>query len=295
MQASVDSLEFVPPREPAAARSLMFAVLAHLLLLLALTWGVNWKRASDTVAAEAELWSSIPQPAAPAPPAPVVQAPPLPPPPVVQTPPAPPVTQEADIALERDKKKREDALKLQQEQDAARKRLEAQKKQQEEALKREQLAQQKAVQDRKQREDAAKLAKDKARQVAEAKKVEADRQANLKKMLANAGGGSGTSGTPGSASRSSGPSASYAGRIAGRIRPNIVFTEVVSANPSAEVQLRVAPDGTIVARKLVKSSGVRSWDDAVLRAIDKTDTIPRDTDGSIVPDIVVTFRPRDVP
>lgn len=289
MQASVDSLEFVPPHEPAAARSLMFAVLAHLLLLLALTWGVNWKRASDTVATEAELWSSIPQPAAPAPAAPVVQAPPLPPPPVVQAPPAPPVAQEAEIALE--KKKRQEALKLQQEQEDERKRLEAQKKRQEE-LKREQLAQQKAAEDRK-REEAAKLAKDKARQVADAKKLEADRQANLKRMLANAGGGSGTSATPGAASRSSGPSASYAGRIAARIRPNIVFTDVVTGNPSAEVQLRVAPDGTIVARKLVKSSGVKSWDDAVLRAIDKTDTIPRDTDGSIIPDIAVTFRPRD--
>ena len=32
--------------------------------------------------------------------------------------------------------------------------------------------------------------------------------------------------------------------------------------------MRAAPDGTIVGRKLVKSSGNAAWDDAVLKAID---------------------------
>jgi colicin import membrane protein len=72
-----------------------------------------------------------------------------------------------------------------------------------------------------------------------------------------------------------------------------VFTDVISGNPKAIVRLRVAPDGTIVGRQLVASSGVKSWDDAVLRAIDRTGTIPRDTDGSVVPDFEIDFRPNE--
>ena len=97
----------------------------------------------------------------------------------------------------------------------------------------------------------------------------------------------------GTAPRASGPSASYAGRIAARIKPNIVFTEVISGNPSAEVQIRVAPDGTIVGARLLKSSGVKAWDDAVLRAVERTEKIPRDTDGTVVPEFPISFRPRD--
>jgi colicin import membrane protein len=31
----------------------------------------------------------------------------------------------------------------------------------------------------------------------------------------------------------------------------------------------------------------------VLRAIDRTDTLPRDTDGRVPPTLVISFRPRD--
>ena len=72
-----------------------------------------------------------------------------------------------------------------------------------------------------------------------------------------------------------------------------MFNDVISGNPTAEVEIRVAPDGTIVGRKLTKSSGVKSWDDAVLRAIDKTEVIPRDTDGTVVPRFPINFRAHD--
>jgi len=35
------------------------------------------------------------------------------------------------------------------------------------------------------------------------------------------------------------------------------------------VRLRVAPDGTILSRELIKSSGQADWDQAVLDAIDR--------------------------
>ena len=57
--------------------------------------------------------------------------------------------------------------------------------------------------------------------------------------------------------------------------------------------MRCAPDGTIVSRKLVKSSGSASWDDSVLRAIDRTEILPRDTDGRVPPVMQIDFKPRD--
>lgn len=77
------------------------------------------------------------------------------------------------------------------------------------------------------------------------------------------------------------------------MKPNIIFTDDVPGNPAAEVELRTLPDGSIVARRIVRSSGVPAWDDAVLRAIDRTAVLPRDVDGRVPSSIVIVFRPRD--
>jgi colicin import membrane protein len=106
----------------------------------------------------------------------------------------------------------------------------------------------------------------------------------------------GASGAPeatGAALKSSGPSEGYGARLRARIKPNIVFTEDISGNPTAEVEVVTAPDGTITKSKLLKSSGVPAWDRAVLKAIDKTETLPRDVDGRVPPSLVITFRPKD--
>ena len=66
MNAAADRLQFAPPPQPGMLRAFILAVVAHLLLLLALTWGVNWKRDNRDISAEAELWSSVPRAAAPA-------------------------------------------------------------------------------------------------------------------------------------------------------------------------------------------------------------------------------------
>jgi len=44
---------------------------------------------------------------------------------------------------------------------------------------------------------------------------------------------------------------------------------------------------------LLKSSGHKGWDDAVLKALEKTEKLPRDTDGRVPSPMVITFRPRD--
>jgi colicin import membrane protein len=61
----------------------------------------------------------------------------------------------------------------------------------------------------------------------------------------------------------------------------------------AEVEVKLAPDGTIVGRTLTKKSGAKDWDEAVLRAIDRTEVLPRDTDGRVPSSLIITFRPKD--
>ena len=71
-----------------------------------------------------------------------------------------------------------------------------------------------------------------------------------------------------------------------------MFSDDISGNPKAEVEVRSAPDGTIVGKKLVRSSGVKAWDEAVLRALDKTEALPRDTDGRVPSPVVIEFKPK---
>lgn len=295
--ATADRLDLTPPPPPGLLRGMGLAVAAHVLLILALTYGLRWNRDAQPATAEAELWSATSQQAAPvpAPPPPVVVAPPpqpQPQPPVVRAPPQPDpqAVRDAQIALEREKK-REAAERRQEELEREREKrqkLEAQKKREEAlALKKEQQAKAAAAEKRRREEEQQAQQR---KQEQDAKKLAQMREENMRRMQGMAG--TGAPGATGSAAQSSGPSPSWAGRVQARVRPNIVFTEDSSGNPKAEVEVRMAPDGTIVGRKLVKSSGVKAWDEAVLRALDKTEMLPRDVDGRVHSPVVIEFRPR---
>ncbi len=282
MTAAARHLEFAPPPPPGQARAWGLAALAHLLLLAALTWGVTWRHEDTALAAEAELWAAQVQQAAP----PLQEAPPPPPPPpaVAAPAPPPPAPRQADIALERDKKRIETEKKKQEAEKAeAKKKAEAEKKRQEDKKKRE--AQEKAAKDKSQQQA-------RAREEAEAKRAEALRQENLRRIQGMAGA-TGAQNATGNATRSAGPSDSYAGKIRARIKPNIVLVDDIPGNPVAEVEVRLAPDGTILSHRITKSSGVKAWDEAVLRALDRTAVFPRDTDGRVPSPLLLSFRPRD--
>ena len=288
MTKAVMKRDTLMPRPPGGiGPGLLLALLVHGALVVAIAYGVHW-RSSEPEGVDAELWAAVPQIAAPRAaepePQPVVKpqpAPPPPPPKPVQQPDAQP---DAQIALEKakreeaERKKKEEADKLAQE----RKREEAEK-----------------LAEKRKREEAEKLLAEKRRQEQEAKRkkeeeqrVAALREENLKRMMGQAGA-TGEPGATGSAERAAGPSAGYAGRIKARIKPNIVFTDTPAGNPVAEVELQLAPDGTIVSQKLTKSSGSKEWDDAVQRAIDRTQALPRDVDGRVPSTMVIAFRPRD--
>lgn len=111
-------------------------------------------------------------------------------------------------------------------------------------------------------------------------------------MMGQAGATGGAAAT-GTAQSSKGPSASYAGKVRAKVVPNIVFTEDINGNPTAEVEVRTTLDGTILSQRLVKSSGNKAWDDAVIKAIIRTGTMPRDVDGRVPTPMILEFRPKD--
>lgn len=322
MHAHNDRDQFSPPRPPARLRAISLAVLVHVVLIGALTWGVNWKNSADQPAVEAELWAAVPQQAAPRaveppppPPAPPEVRPPAPPPPPPPRAVEPPDTREADIAIEREKKRLEQEKKAREQQlerekrdrerkeDERRDRQEQEKKerlQKEKEKEKEQREKQLAEQKKAEQDKQKKLAEDKRKADeaakrkadAEAKQLAEQREANLRRLqgLAGATGGENATGT---AQRSAGPSGSYGGKVAAKVKPNIVYPDAISGNPRAEVEVRLSPDGTMVGKRLVQSSGNKAWDDAVLRALDKTETLPRDVDGRVPPSLTIGFRPQD--
>ena len=124
------------------------------------------------------------------------------------------------------------------------------------------------------------------------KDLKAQRDANLRR-IAGMAGATGSDTATGTAQRSAGPSASYAGKVAAKVKPNIVFPDEIAGNPMADVEVRAAPDGTIQGARLLKSSGIKAWDEAVLKAIAKTEKLPQDTDGRVPSTLIIGFRPKD--
>ena len=312
MDATLTRDPFMPQAPRVRGRAITLAVLAHLLLVLALAFGVNWRSDEPTTVA-AELWSATPQAAAPRavepPPPPPEPTPvqkteppiakpvPKPPEPVVAKPPTPTLP-DPQIAIE--KAKKEEARRIAEQEEARReKREKAEREKQELALKKEKerekaekLKADQAKADKLKAEQAkAELAKKEKAEKDEAARLAAIRDAQMKRMagLAGATGGSTDTGT---ALRSSAPSANYAGRVMARIKPNILLTDPVDGNPRAVVEVKLAPDGTIIAKRLVQSSGTKVWDDAVLRAIERTEMLPLDN-GRAPPVFEIGFRPRD--
>lgn len=275
----------------------------HLMLVAALALGVRWKMSNPEVI-EAEVWAEIPRAAVPdvappPPPPPLEQAktetPPVekPPEPEKAAEPEPPVPQPIpDVVVAptpkkepkkepKKRKQREPVEVFETDPPKVSKKAKPDPKPEPKPEPRP---------DSKKATPASKPVASKVTGTDTASKAaaerEAQRQANLQRMMSDLG----SLGTP---SRSAGPSAAYGGRIKARIKPNILFTDSVSGNPLAVVEVRCGPDGRIIARKLIEPSGVASWDDAVLRAIDRTEVLPADESGRVPSVMQIEFRPKD--
>ncbi|AGX87475.1 energy transducer TonB [Candidatus Symbiobacter mobilis] len=269
-----DRPEFLPPHTPGSLRAFGLALLVHGLLLFALTWGVQWQKDRPDTPIEAEIWAALPQESAP--PAPV--EPPAPPP-AELAPPDPPPQEEPEIATTPPAPPRPIERPLERPKPLVPPPPTPPKP----------IPPKTPAPPPKKPPPPTPRA---AQPVLDDALVAAQRTAHMQRLAQLAGVDATSQGT-GTAAHSAAPSAGYAGRIRARIRPNIVFTEDVAGNPTAEVEVRAAPDGRILGRRLVQPSGVASWDDAVLKAIDKTDSLPRDTDGRVPTPLVIVFSLRD--
>ena len=323
MPSATDRLEFAPPHAQGSLRALALAVLVHILLIAALTWGVNWKRSDEAASFVAELWSSLPQQAAPkladvSPPLPVPVPAPVPTPAPPPPPPPPPVKApevrvappepDADIALEQDKKRKlqqqlkqaeaQKAEKLLEKREAelqAKKEKELEKKKEKELKAREVLAERKALEEARKAEAKKQDAKDleKQKQAAASEKA---RQANINRMMGQAGA-TGAADAKGSAQKSSGPrgnSTTYGAIVRAAIKPNVVFTDEIVGNPMATIEVRLTLDGTVISQRLIEPSGNKAWEEAAIKAIIRTAVMPRDIDGRI-PDttLILEMKPKN--
>ena len=182
--------DFLPPPAPGSGRALVLALIAHGLLVLALTYAVHWKGETPMATFSAELWAPLPMEAAPPapapePPAPEVEsiiAPPAPAPEPVRTAPPPSPKLDADIATAERKaqqKKQDEREKLVQEKKKQEERRQTEKRELEqrkdEALKAEK---QKAEESKRRKElDAAK-----AQDAKRLKEIEAAQAAEKKRL-----------------------------------------------------------------------------------------------------------------
>ncbi len=274
----------VRPYQPRAQQNtpaaFVLAVAMHALLVAALWISVQW-RIEPAGPVVVELWGPPPEPA-------VVAPPPPPPPPVkVEREPERP---DADIVLQQEKKRieaekrREEERKLE-----AERKLAAEKKRREAETKR-------LAEEKKQLEDERKKQAEAMARAEQLRREEENRQAVRKaeeaRMLKQAAGG--TPGpTPIEGTGRGDPG--YAAQLVGIIKPRIVFAVPEGTPPSvyAEFQVDLLPTGEIMAVKRLKPSGLAGYDEAVERAIRRTDPFPRKRDGTVERTVIIRFRPVD--
>ncbi len=281
--------------DPYAQRSFALAALAHLLLISMLFLGVQWVT-SEPAPMQAELWGSLPampQAAAPAEPPKVEPKPqpkvePKPQPklePKPQLKPEPPV--KPDIALKDEKKKpKEDPKKEPPKKEEPKK----------EPPKKEEPKKEPPKKEEPKKEDSKKEDLKKAEKLEQDKKREADREKALadlmnkdsSRVLGNINAS--TTGSGAGAARDPG----YADRVIGKIRNNLTGSGCdVPGNPEAVFVVEQLNSGEIVRVSKKRSSGFPGCDDAIERAINKSNPLPRAKEGTYNRELELSFKPKE--
>jgi len=313
---------YLIPAEPGRGRALALAALVHFLLIIFLWFGVSWQ--SDTpTEVEAEIWSPVAREAAPPPPPPPlvdkpIQEPPMPvaaitpptpPAPVVQPEPAQQKLAEPDIALEKEKKRKQDkenAARLKKEklaekkvleEDQKRKKIAAAEEKQNEKKKQAEREKTKRAEDKKQKEEA--IAKEKERQTEEAN-AQIRRDEDNKRLLNQANAGSNSGANP---SQGGNVDDSYVLAVGALIKSNTRLTSLgikqIDGNPDVQFLIKLYPDGRLDGTPIkIKSSGSNIFDDAVERAIIDSKfpkPPPKELQEIMQKGMVITQTPKDRP
>ena len=115
--------------------------------------------------------------------------------------------------------------------------------------------------------------------------AEADkrREANIASLRGMAAKDGGTGGSVGSGVGAGGNAPpGWSDKVIKKVRANITFNaDSFKGTKQTIIQVRLAPDGAILSRTMTSSSGDNAWDQAVLSAIDATQSLPKDDDGKL--------------
>ena len=240
-------------------RALSFSLIAHLGLLAFLMIGIQW-RSSTPAGVEVELWDSVPQ---------------------VNTPAIPEIKTEAkeeaaDIAIKKKKLEKEVPKKEPVKEISKPK----------PAPPPEKPAVQKV-------EPPKALSPAEVKANAAAEKVRADQLARLRAAAGAEGGSGGSSGSGVGGGGNAPPG--WTDKVIKKVKPLIVFNaESVSGNPAAVIKVELAPDGAILSTSILTSSGIEAWDRAVLLALSRAQSLPKDDSGKIPQrQVKLTFKPKD--
>lgn len=128
---------------------------------------------------------------------------------------------------------------------------------------------------------------------AAAEKVRADQLARLRAAAGAEGGSGGTSGSGVGGGGNAPPG--WTDKVVKKVKPLIVFnSESINGNPATVVKVDLAPDGAILSTSILNSSGNAGWDRAVLLALTRAESLPKDDNGKIPQrEVKLTFKPKD--
>ncbi len=295
-----------PPQydEPTNKTALALSAAVHGALIAALFFGVQWKNEQsggmpvDVYYGNPAASLPPPRPAPEPVPAPVPEQKPLakPEPKAAETPKIDPQIaikdkerreKEEKEKLEKERLEKEQAEKLKKQKlEEEEKQKEAIRKEKEEKTRKEEEQTKKREQKEKEARRAAELAKEAERDLKHAQQQRSSEtvrgydsaiDAELKGLRGSpngspTGSSSGTKGSAGNAS-SRGKDA-YSNKIKIKIRGNIVLPPSIQGNPEAIFKVTQLPSGEIIDIKLTRSSGNRALDEAIERAIKKSDPLP---------------------
>ena len=278
---------------PGKFSALLLTIAVHLALIAFLVIGIRWQHQSAagdgpmevtlvapaTPSAPARKVEPQPEPPKPEPPKPEPEPEPEPPKPVPAPEPPKPAEKPADIALKKEPekpKKEEPKKEPPKPKKEEPKKEEPKKEPPKKAPEKPKPKPKPTVNEADYLNDLLNQASNSAAQDAEARKA----AAALSGASAVAGGGSRGSADPG-----------YGDRIRQRVRSNIVLPPGVSGNPEGVFLVAQTPQGRVLSVRLVRSTGDRALDEAIERAIRKSDPLPLPNSGEAERELLLRFRP----
>lgn len=259
-----------PTKNESTKRAFTFSLAAHLGLVAFLVIGISWNNSTPS-GVEVELWDSTPQ---------------------VQAPEVPELKTEmkeeaADIAIKKKKVEKEPPKKeIVKETPKPAKPIPPKEKKKEEPKKAEPVKKPEPPK-------PAALTPAQIKANAESDKRREANIASLRGLAANDGGTGGSVGSGVGGGGNAPPG--WTDKVVRKVKPLIVFNpESISGNPAAVVKVSLAPDGAILSTELVTSSGNAGWDRAVLLALTRAESLPKDDNGKIPQrEVKLTFKPKD--